>query len=159
MRLVVLVALGACGFSARLAPADGDALPIDAPVIDARPIDGAPGSARKRRITIPDANVFGTLADFPVWLVIDDPAGLGAKATAAGDDIYFTTVAGAPLEHQRVAWTKASGHLEAWVRVSLVDGVANEFDLRFGDPGPAHAPNPPLVFSNGFFAVWHMDDT
>jgi len=119
--------------------------------LDALPIDGPPGAARKRRITIPDAKVFATLTNFPVWLVIDDMAGLGMKATVGGEDIYFTRIDGTPLEWERVAWTKPNGHLEAWVKVDLTD-------LRFGDAGPAHAPNAPQVWTNSFTAVWHMDD-
>ncbi|MDQ3338864.1 MAG: LamG domain-containing protein [Myxococcota bacterium] len=151
----VLVVLAGCGFSTSVA-SDGSI--TDTPAIDALPIDGAPGSARKRRITIPDAKVFATVTDFPLWLVIDDMPGLGAKATTAGTDIFFTRLDGTPLEHERVAWNKATGHLEAWVKVTLTDGGPSEFDLRFGDPGPAHAPNTPLVWTNNFQAVWHMDD-
>jgi hypothetical protein len=158
VRLWFVVAFAGCGFSTPLENPAVDGAIADAPPIDARPIDGAPGSARKRRITIPDAKVFASVADFPVWLVIDDPPGLGAKATANGADIYFTRLDGTPLEHQRIAWDKATGHLEAWVKVSLTDGGPNELEMRFGDPGPAHAPNAPAVWTNNFVAVWHMDD-
>jgi hypothetical protein len=81
-----------------------------------------------------------------------------AKATASGEDIYFTRTDGTPLEWERIAWNKATGHLEAWVKTNLTDGTTSELDLRFGDPGPAHAPNAPMVWTNGFTAVWHMDD-
>lgn len=150
--------LAGCGFSTSAGrPSDGGPPDVpDAPP-DAQNIDGAPGAARKRRITIPDDKVFANLADFPVWLVIDDPAGLGAKAAADASDIYFTRVDGMPLEYERIAWDKATGHLEAWVKITLTDGQANEFDLRFGDPGPWHAPNPLATWSNSFQAVWHMD--
>jgi hypothetical protein len=152
--------IGACGFSSRQPPKeiDGPMMMIDAKEIDATPIDGAPGSARKRAVTIPDAKIFGNLTDFPIWLVIDDMPGLGMKATTQGNDIYFTHNS-APLEWERVAWDKATGHLEAWVKVNLTDGQANVLDLRFGDPGPAHAPDPLATWSNGFVAVWHMEDS
>ena len=158
VRLLVVLALSACQFSTRTPVAgDGASDSIDAPV-DALPIDGAPGSARKRKITIPDAKVFAALTDFPVWLVIDDMAGLGTKATTDGADIYFTRLDGTPLEHERLVWNKATGHLETWVRVALTDGGPSEFEMRFGDPGPAHAPNAPTVWTNGFTAVWHMEN-
>jgi Concanavalin A-like lectin/glucanases superfamily len=151
MRLVVAAVLaGGCGFSASVI---GDNREPDAPKID-----GAPGSARKRVITIPDAKVYADLTDFPIWFVLDDPSGLGAKATAAGDDIYFTRLDGTPLEYERVAWNKLAGHLEAWVKVDLLEAAPSQFELRFGDPGPAHAPDAAAVFGNGFVAVWHMDD-
>jgi Concanavalin A-like lectin/glucanases superfamily len=157
---LVLVLVAGCGFSgsSTSAPRDGDPDAVPDMAIDAVPIDGAPGAARKKRITIPDAKVFENLNEFPIWLVIDDPAGLGAKATIGGEDIYFTRTDGTPLAWERIAWDKGAGHLEAWVRVSLVDTGANELDLRFGDPGPAHAPNAAMTWQNGFRAVWHMED-
>lgn len=159
MKRLAIVLVAGCGFSASSStPSDGTSDVAAEAAIDATPTDGPPGAARKKRITIPDAKIFASLADFPVWLVIDDAAGLGAQAAANGDDIFFTRTDGTPLEWERVAWTKATGHLEAWVRVSLVDGSANEIDLRYGDPGPAHAPNAPSVWQSGFRAVWHMDD-
>lgn len=158
---LALVLVAGCGFSGSgtVTPRDGDGDAVPDMAIDAVPIDGAPGAARRKRITIPDAKVFANLTDFPIWLVIDDAAGLGTRATAGGEDIYFTRTDGTPLEWERVAWNKTNGHLEAWVKVSLTDGAANELDLRYGDPGPAHAPNAPLVWTNGFLAVWHLEDT
>jgi len=155
---IAFVLASGCGFSTRIDVTGDGNRPADAKPIDAQNVDGAPGSARMRRITIPDAKVFANLTDFPVWLVIDDPPGLGAKANANGNDIYFTRTDGTPLEHERVAWDKATGHLEAWVKVTLTDGAANELDLRFGDPGPAHIADAPAVWTNSFTAVWHMDD-
>jgi hypothetical protein len=158
MRSLAILFWASCGFSSSLTPSDG-VVPGGEPMmmIDAPKPDGTPGTARKRRITIPEAKVFGDVTAFPVWFVIDDAAGLGAKATTTGDDIYLTKPDGSPLEFQRIAWNKSNGHFAAWVRIDLTDAAGGEFDLRFGDPGPAHSPNPLLTFSANFQAVWHMD--
>ncbi|MBE7452042.1 MAG: hypothetical protein HS111_25090 [Kofleriaceae bacterium] len=55
--------------------------------VDARP-------SRKRRLTIDGALVLGNHTDFPLWVEVVDPAGLGAQAQADGSDIYFTTPGG-----------------------------------------------------------------
>ncbi len=144
-----------CSFSASTnVPRDGDA--IDA-AIDAQKIDGAPGTARRKRITVPDTKVFEDVTAFPVYFVITDST-FGQKATTAGDDIYFTKPDGTALEWERMAWDKATGHLEAWVRMDLANNTPTDFDLRYGDPGPAHAPNPLMTWSNGWQAVWHFED-
>jgi len=124
---------------------------------DALRVDGAPGAARKRRVTIDPNRVFGDLTSFPIWFVYDDPMGLGAKSSLAGDDIYFTRPDGTPLEFELVRWDKPTGHLEAWVRVDLADLAPTDIDLRFGDPGPAHLSDSVATFSSGFLSVWHMD--
>jgi hypothetical protein len=160
----ITVLVAGCKFSGPL-PATGDGpggdAAIDAAIdaIDARPIDGPPGSARKKRITIDPAQVSGDHTAFPVWILLANDNDLMARATMTGSDIYFTKPDGTPLEHQIQRWTKGSGRLEAWVRVDLSDTAETLLDLRYGDPGPAHAPNPPLVFGSSYAAVWHLDDS
>lgn len=121
-------------------------------------LDGASSTARKKPITIDNTKVAEDLTDFPMWFVIDDPGGLGSSATTIGDDIYFTRPDGTPLEYERVRWTPATGHLEAWVRVTLADATDTVIELRYGDVAAAHAPNALMTWSNGFAAVWHLDD-
>ncbi len=161
-RLYLVLALCGCrqilGIDeAHLVDARTDDGGIDAPLDALRP-DGAPGAARKRRITVDNTKVFGNLTKFPMWFVYDDPIELAARSTPSGEDIYFTNIDGTPLEFELARWDRMTGHLEAWVRVDLADTASTELDLRYGDPGPAHGPNPPAVFSNGFLAVWHLDD-
>jgi hypothetical protein len=49
--------------------------------------------------------------------------------------------------------------LEAWVKTSLQDNTDTVIELRYGDPVATQAPDAPGVFSNGFHAVWHLDDS
>jgi hypothetical protein len=158
---VLVAALAACSFRDNRATGDGsgngsaDAITIDAPV-DAR-LDGAPGSAKMKVITVHANKIGGALTAFPMWFVIDD-SDLHAHATATGTDIYFTKTDGAPLPFERQRWTSASGHLEAWILVDLDPAMTNAIQLRYGDPGPATNPNPRAVFANGFLSVWHFED-
>jgi len=152
------VLVAACRFASPSITGDGaaDDTVIDGPP-DARLIDASP-PGRKKLITIDPVKVIGDQAAFPVWIVLDD-ADLAARAAADGADIYFTRPDGTPLEHQLQRWTKATGRLEAWVRVDLADTAPTLLELRYGDPRVAHAPNPPMVFSSSFAAVWHLDDS
>ncbi len=152
---MLVAALAACSFRDNRATGDGsgssDASSIDAPV-DAR-LDGAPGSAKMKLISIKASKIAGALTAFPMWFVTDDPD-LHAHATSTGTDIYFTKTDGAPLPFERQRWTSATGHLEAWILVDLDPAMTNAIQLRYGDPGPATNPNPRAVFANGFLSVW-----
>lgn len=143
-----------------MAPGDATDAPadtVDAPPDAQRP-DGTVGSARKKVITIDPAKVTDDLPNFPVWIRIAGDPQLMAQASANGADLYFTRSDGTPLEWELQRWTKATGDLEAWVRVDLSNNNPTTLELRYGDPGPAHAPNPLLAFSSSFTAVWHLDD-
>jgi hypothetical protein len=162
--LALAIGATACSFSAPVpgnAPGDGpDSDATDAPSsIDAAPdapLDAVIGPGRKKLVTIPDASVTGALTDFPVWVTLTDNQ-LRNRALADGSDIHFTTVAGAPLAYQVQRWDKATGHLDAWVRISIPD-AGTQFFVRYGDATTAHVPTPASVFSASFNAVWHLDD-
>lgn len=152
--LALSAGLAGCSFSP--ATVSGDALPPDS---EPPSIDSPPGKPlRRRQLTIDHTKVPGNQAEFAVWVVLDDPAGLGAGALADGSDIHFTLPDGTTLPFERTAWTKATGHLEAWVKLDLADLTNTVFDVRYGDPPAAHAPDPEEVFSR-YEAVFHLDDT
>lgn len=157
-----VISLAACGFRIGASgdgssDASGDA-PGDAQgdaSTDAPPTDGDTGP-RRRVITVDHTRVAGDVTGFPVWVVLDD-AQLGARARADGSDLYFRQ-GGTPLPYELQRWDKASGHLEAWVRMTLADTTATVFELHYGG-APGHAANPAQVFGGVFLAVWHLDDT
>ena len=152
--------LTGCGFQAAPQTTGDAAAAVDA--VDAPPdaiaVDGAMSAAREKLITIDPGKVAGNLTNFPVWIRLDSDNDLKARALADGTDIYFTLESGAPLEYELQRWNTSNGELAAWVRLDLSDTTATTLVLRYGDPGPAHAANALLTFSNQFAAVWHMDD-
>ncbi|MBL9020350.1 MAG: DUF2341 domain-containing protein [Myxococcales bacterium] len=163
MRFVVfaLVAVG-CGFQASPpkvvadgAVGDGAVDAPDAPP-DLQRIDGVVGSAYKKVFTTDPTKVAGDLTDFPVWVKLAADNDLALHADLG--DIYFTLANGTPLEWQLQRWNKATGDLEAWVRLDLADTTPTTWEIRYGDPGPVHASNALLTFSSSFAAVWHMED-
>lgn len=125
---------------------------------DGQGVDGAPGMPFRKKIAIDPTRVNGAQVQFPVWILLAADADLKAHAGQDGSDIYFTSVAGAPLPYEIQRWTKSSGRLEAWVRADLNDTADTVIELRYGDRSRAPGPNPAMVFSNRFTAVWHLDD-
>ncbi len=140
------------GADARDASTDLDAM-TDAS-FDGPPDAFVPG--RRKVITIDPARVTGTHPEFPVWLVLDD-AQLAARAAANGSDIHFTLPGGTALAYEIQRWDKATGHLEAWVRMQVLDAAPTVFELHYGDVAMTSAPNPLMVFSSSFAAVWHLE--
>ena len=125
---------------------------------DGPPGGDAAGTPLRKRITIAPAAVMSALTEFPVWIVRDGDGDLMARASGSGSDIHFTGAGGAPIPYQIQRWTKSAGRLEAWVKVDLSDNQDTVIELRYGDPRGAGTPSPQEVFSNGFVAVWHLDD-
>jgi len=160
LRVLPVALLAACSFTSGAYPGDAST-PADA--TDGSTIDGTDTDAAidavvspLRAKTIMVGTITGTLVDFPMWIVLDD-ADLGSRAQADGTDIYFTTTTGTPLDYERQAWTKSSGHREAWGGIpSLPTGT--QLQVRYGELASAHAPNAPAVFAT-FTAVWHLEDS
>ena len=163
--LVLGAGLGAMGCSyqgpPQVTPApdatDGPGTP-DTPPGDG-PTDTAQATARRKQITVDPARVTGgDHPAFPVWISITDDNDLKARATGNGNDLHFTRPDGTALPYQIQRWEKSTGLLQAWVRVDLSDNADTVFELRYGDPSKAHAPDAPMVFSSSFAAVWHLED-
>ncbi len=164
--VIVAAVTTGCGFSVSGSAAPGDAVVVDGATdgaVDAATIDASPDAppdafvaGRRKRITIDPARVTGTHADFPVWITLTDPQ-LAARALADGSDIHFRLPGGTALPYEIQRWDKASGRLDAWVRLQVLDLEPTEFDVVYGDPTLAHAPAAPMVFSSSFAAVWHLE--
>jgi hypothetical protein len=116
-------------------------------------IDAPPSPLRQKTITI-TANVNGNHANFPVWISLTD-ADLAARARADGTDIHFVEGT-TDLDFEIQSWNKATGRLDAWVRVPTLT-ANDEIVIRYGDLAAAHAANAPGTFT-GYQAVWHLDD-
>jgi hypothetical protein len=98
------------------------------------------------------------LDDFPLYLELDD-VDLMARSAADGSDIHFVGPGGEALDHEVQRWDPGSGHLEAWVRVTLLGGGDTVLTLRYGEPDPPALPDPAAVWSSGFAAVWHFEES
>jgi hypothetical protein len=157
--LAILALLGGCRQILGIDDLE-EGRPIDAmtPVADAPPLFDADLSARKKVIAVDPTQVAEALSDFPVWVALDDPQ-IAARARADGSDIHFRLADGSETPYEIQRWDPTTGHLEAWVRVSLDVGVPTMFEIHYGEPvDTPPPPDPASVFSQQFAAVWHLDD-
>ena len=98
--------------------------------------------------------VSGTNVDFPVWIDLVDGE-IAAGARPDGSDLQFTSLDGTAIPGEIQRWDPATGHLTAWVKLAaLAQGADTVFYVRYG----VAASSPQPVFTNGFAAVWHLDD-
>jgi len=84
-----------------------------------------------------------------------------SQAKAQGEDIRFSTSAGAPLAYQIEEWDAAGGAASIWVRIPTIKGNARqEVKLHWGKADAGSESKGSAVFneSNGHLSVWHMDD-
>jgi len=129
------------------------------PVAEAQ-TDWYTGWGYRKKITIDCTKVAGDLTDFPVLISFTD-SDLASKAQPDGDDILFTDGDGVTkLDHEIEYYDGATGELVAWVRVpSLSSTVDTEIYMYYGNPDALNQENSAGVWSNGYVAVWHLDET
>ncbi len=163
--LLLATTLGSCGFDTSGVDFSGEAAdaavsnPADAFLPQGPDATPAP-TAFAKTITLEGSKLAGDLDDFPVYIELTD-ADLQARATANGGDIYFVNRGTASaLDHEIQRWDDQRGHLEAWVKLAhLTGGVDHEIEIHYGDPSQTVSQNPSGVWSNGFAAVWHLEQS
>jgi hypothetical protein len=137
------------------------------------------GFSKRLKITIPSDNIGSTLTDFPVLLKLTDDCGLtGFDASIVFDElqadanrfkIAVTASDGTTQRYVEIEkWDDSSEEAWLWIKVPSVsstgktelyfyyDLAASDNTTYVGDIGDAAAQN---VWSNGFWAVFHMGDT
>lgn len=112
----------------------------------------------RRRLTVSKALVDADLLGFPL-LVSFAHTELAERVTAAQDFVFTAEDGTTVLPHEIVSYDPVLGALEAWVRVPALRSI---FDTKvfvyYGNPSPPSLPSPALVWTEGFEAVWHLDE-
>jgi len=114
-------------------------------------------------LTTPDgANLpAGTSVEgFPLLVRLDKDFFDFSSAQTQGQDIRFSTPAGAALPYQIEQWDANKGTASIWVRIPKIKGNARqEIKVRWGNSGAKSKSDGKAVFdkSNGHLAVWHMN--
>lgn len=124
-------------------------------------IDGNTYTMRKK-IAISNANVDGTLVDFPLLVKISSDTSIGAVAQSDGDDLRFTTTDGATLlysekENFSVTAGAASGNI--WVKVPFISSSqSTNIYVYYGDADAEVQTGATSVWDTNFKVVHHMTD-
>ncbi|HEY6033014.1 MAG TPA: DUF2341 domain-containing protein, partial [Kofleriaceae bacterium] len=147
MRWIAVLSIAGCSFAPSSSSATTDGGSADQP-------HDAAGPSFRKQITLA-VNSPSELRDFPVSIVTHDPD-LAQKAQADGSDIAFTALDGTPLAYELVAFDKASGNLEAWVRIPSVT-ASTQIELAYGGASIASSGT---VWSPAIYAAaWHFAET
>jgi hypothetical protein len=99
--------------------------------------------------------------DFPLLVRLHKDFFDFSQTKANGEDIRFSSSAGAPLAYQIEEWDAARGVASLWVRIPVIQGNAcQEIKLHWGKANATSESSGAAVFneSNGFLSVWHMSD-
>ncbi|MGY5877169.1 MAG: DUF2341 domain-containing protein, partial [Candidatus Thorarchaeota archaeon] len=121
-----------------------------------------PSFKYRKDITIPSSEILGTVTNFPVAINIDD-AHLHnqTKARSDGSDILFAqgdTILDHEIEFFDQDYFIDEARLVAWVKMNLTLGFDSVVTMYYGAEIVDNLQNPEGVWSNGFEAVWHLDE-
>jgi hypothetical protein len=121
-----------------------------------------PSFQYRKDITIPDAEIFGTVENFPVLIQFEDTDLFDtSKVRADASDILFAdgdTILDHQIEYFDQSYSIDKAYLSAWVKTNLTDGVDNTITMYFGSPVVDNLENPKGVWSNDYEAVWHLNE-
>ncbi len=119
------------------------------------------GYPYRNAITILGDQVPAPAEDFPVLIIIAQDAfanNIETNARIDGFDIVFTDSDGfTKLDHELQAYNEEDNQLIAWVKVDLT-GDDQVIYIYYGNPEIATDQSTKEVWSNGFRAVWHLEE-
>jgi hypothetical protein len=122
-----------------------------------------PSFEHRKVITIPAAQVYGTVTNFPVLIqFVDSDLHDTNKVRADASDIMFAsgnTILDHEIESFIQNYDSSNAFLAAWVKTNLTVGVDNYITMYYGSPIVDNLENPAGVWSNGFDAVWHLGES
>ena len=95
----------------------------------------------------------------PVLVKLDPSRIDYALVQPNGADLRFIDADNTTQLNYEVASWNPGGVSTVWVRVPQIDAnsINDSITLYYNNPAAPAAQNPPLVWSNGYAAVWHFD--
>lgn len=115
----------------------------------------------RKKITIDRTKVAADQTSFPVLIKFSSDADLVSYARSDGYDILFTSSDGvAKLSHEIESYNSITGELVAWVKLPSISSSFNtELYIYFGNPDASDQQNVASVWSNGYQAVYHLNNS
>jgi len=118
-----------------------------------------PSFGHRIPLDISASNIDADLTDFPLLVdITENDLTNTNKVQADGDDIVFVQN-GDILSHELVRFTQSTGKLTAWVKTNLSSSVDNTVYMYYGNPVVGSTENMTAVWTNGYEAAWHLDET
>lgn len=114
---------------------------------------------KRRKLAFDNSKQTESLIDFPVWIKLNSSRITYSALQAAGQDLRFVDQGHlAQLKYEIEVWNP-SGESSIWVKIPLVDSDSNcdHCYMYYDNPAVADAQTPATVWSNGYEAVWHMN--
>jgi hypothetical protein len=118
----------------------------------------------RNKITIPSTVVNGSVSELPVYVNLRHlPSNFWTSVKSSGSDIRVTNAAGTPLALELVSIDKVNKTGELWFKApTLTSASHNHFYIYSGNNGgsfasPVSQYGSQAVWSNGYIAVWHME--
>jgi hypothetical protein len=109
-------------------------------------------------MTLNHTLVKADLENFPVLIDIVD-SDLKSKTQFDGDDIVFTIDHNSTLSYEIELYDPNTGHLVAWVKISLLSSTADtELFIYYGNPNAPKQSNPAGVWDSNFSMVQHFEE-
>jgi hypothetical protein len=115
----------------------------------------------KMDTTAAGANVAGDVPKYPVAVILTATNFDFTQAKAAGEDIRFSTMGGAPLSYAIESWDAAGKLAVVWVKVDVKGNDATQaIQMHWGNPDAASASSGKGVFNkeDGYLGVYHLAD-
>lgn len=115
---------------------------------------------KRRNLTFDNSAQTEDLVDFPVLIKLDSSRIDYANTQDYGEDIRFVDAAGVTvLPHEIAEWNEA-GTSYVWVKVPQITGGSDTDSIwmYYGNSGVADGQNAAGVWSNGYVAVWHLNE-
>ncbi len=116
---------------------------------------------RRRLLTIDNSSISSNLTNFPVLVKIDSSRIDYAQTKAAGADLRFVDADHTTsLSFEIESWDPA-GTSWVWVKVPQIDSSSNtdHIYMYYGNTAATDGQNAAGVWSNGYLAVYHMNQS
>ncbi|MHA1957367.1 MAG: LamG-like jellyroll fold domain-containing protein, partial [Candidatus Thorarchaeota archaeon] len=114
-----------------------------------------PSFEYRMQLTVPAAQVDADVTNFPT--MVSFASSNLQKVQPSGNDIVFVAN-GEILDHDLERFEKSTGRVVAWVKANLSSSSDNIIMMYYGNPIVGPQENPASVWSNGYDAVWHLDE-
>ncbi|MBN1793321.1 DUF2341 domain-containing protein [Candidatus Woesearchaeota archaeon] len=115
---------------------------------------------RRMQITFNGSEVLGNLTDFVIPVKLDSSNFNFSNALSDGSDIRFINSYLRQLSYDIEYWNSTSQEAMIWVELDNLTVAEDKIiHLYFNNSAATTTASPTDTFSNGFTAVWHLNET